>query len=164
LAKESEYEGRFTVTAKKPAAIKKLEGNPGKRPIQEEPEPRAGAPKPPADLSGEAFAEWCRIVPDLDAIGLLAKVDRGYLVAYCEAWASFNEARTEIAERGILIPGRDGGLVKNPAAQIMKDSMDAMLKFGAKFGLSPGDRARMGTAPKAEEPEGHEATVLSILS
>lgn len=153
-----------------PAALKILKGNPGKRPIKEEPNPTKGAPKPPADLKGEAFAEWSRIVPELNKIGILAVVDRAYLVGYCESWASFCEAREELNLNGVLITGRDGGLVRNPAAIVMKDSLDMMLKYGAKFGLSPGDRARLGRVPEKgeEEEQGGDseksARILSILS
>lgn len=138
-------------TIPKPKAQKELEGNPGNRPIKDEPEPRRGAPKPPTDLSPEAFAEWCRIVPDLDAIGLLCRVDRAYLVAYCESWAAFDEARVFLAEKGPLVEGRDGNMVKNPAAQVMRDAADLMLKYGSRFGLSPADRTRLGTLPEAPE-------------
>jgi P27 family predicted phage terminase small subunit len=145
--------------------LKQLKGNPGNRPIKEEPQVTMGAPTPPDDLKGEAFAEWSRIVPDLNRAGLLAEIDRGYLVAYCEAWASFCEARESLHENGALIAGRDGGVVRNPAAMVMKDSLDMMLKFGAKFGLSPIDRARLGKVPdRNDEDEGPGATLLSILS
>ena len=149
-----------------PAALKRLKGNPGNRPIKEEPSPTMGAPKPPADLAGEAFAEWSRIVPDLDKIGLLALVDRAYLVAYCEAWASFCEAREMLHDKGALVVGRDGGLVRNPAAMVMKDSLDLMLKYGAKFGLSPADRARLGRVPEKTDDDDDQslAPVLSLLS
>ena len=149
-----------------PAALKELKGNPGKRPIKEEPRPTMKAPKPPADLKGEAFAEWSRVVPELDRIGLLSVVDRAYLVGYCEAWASFCEAREELNENGVLVTGRDGGLVRNPAAIVMKDSLDMMLKYGAKFGLSPADRAKLGRVPDKEddEGEGENAVVLQLLS
>ena len=148
-----------------PAALKKLKGNPGNRPIQVEPEVTMKAPKPPDDLKGEAFAEWSRIVPELDRAGLLSVIDRAYLVGYCESWASFCEAREELHMNGALIQGRDGGLVRNPAAMVMKDSLDMMLKYGAKFGLSPIDRARLGKVPdKVSEEDSELAPVLSLLS
>jgi P27 family predicted phage terminase small subunit len=101
-------------------------------------------------------------VPELDGAGLLSPVDRGYLVAYCEAWATFCDAREDIAKRGTLIPGRGGDMVRSPAAVVMKDSMDAMLKFGAKFGLSPADRSRLAKVPVEDEPEDDPAA--GILS
>lgn len=147
----------------KPTALKILEGNPGQRKLNTtEPQPRAAAPLPPAQLVGEALAEWGRIVPELDRLGLLTVVDRAYLVAYCEAWATFDAARQAIAEYGPLVAGRDGGMVKNPAAQIMKDAADMMLKFGSRFGLSPADRTRLHVPVEADE--GPDGAVLNILS
>lgn len=151
--------------APEPAAIKELKGNPGKRPIKVEIQPTKGAPVPPADLKGEAFAEWARIVPELEKVGILCTIDRAYLVAYVEAWSAFCEARESLHTEGATIMGRDGGKVRNPAAVVMKDSLDMMLKFGAKFGLSPADRARLAKAP---EPEGSKddatAEAEAILS
>lgn len=145
----------------KPTRIKELNGNPGQRPLnKDEPKPRQGAPKPPPHLTGEALAEWGRIVPELDRIGLLTKVDRAYLIAYCEAWATFDEARQQISRDGILVPGR-GGMVRNPAAFVMKDAADMMLKFGSRFGLSPSDRTRLSVE---SDDDGEEATILSLLS
>lgn len=146
----------------KPSKLTELRGNPSKRKITREPEPPQGAPRPPADLTGEALAEWNRVVPELDRLGLVTVIDRAYLVAYCEAWASFNMARAALAEHGPLVAGRDGGLVKNPASQIVRDSADLMLKFGSRFGLSPSDRTRLSVAPKSED--GPDAQVLSLLS
>jgi P27 family predicted phage terminase small subunit len=146
-----------------PSKLVELKGNPSKKKLAgAEPEPRRGAPRPPADLKGEALAEWGRIVPELDRLGLLTLVDRAYLVAYCEAWASFNAAREALSEYGPLVAGRDGGLVKNPASQIMRDAADLMLKFGSRFGLSPSDRTRL-SVPSGHE-DGPDAQVLSLLS
>ncbi|MGW6571679.1 phage terminase small subunit P27 family [Streptomyces sp. NPDC054945] len=146
-----------------PSRLVELKGNPSKKKLNgSEPEPTRGAPRPPADLRGEALAEWGRIVPELDRLGLLSRVDRAYLVAYVEAWAVFNSAREAMAEYGPLVAGRDGGLVKNPAAQVLRDSADLMIKFGSRFGLSPSDRTRLSVAPESED--GPDAQVLSLLS
>ncbi|MFF7233960.1 phage terminase small subunit P27 family [Streptomyces sioyaensis] len=146
-----------------PTKLDKLRGNPSKKKLNEaEPEPTTGDLAPPADFEGEALAEWRRVVPELHRLGLVTVVDRAYLVAYCSAWSSFEEARQTLAERGPLVEGRDGNLVKNPAAQIMRDSADMMIKFGSRFGLSPSDRTRLSVAPR--EPEGPDAQVLSLLS
>jgi P27 family predicted phage terminase small subunit len=146
-----------------PSKLVELKGNPGKKKVSGvEPEPARGAPKPPADLSGEALAEWGRVVPELDRLGLITKVDRAYLVAYVEAWATFDSARAAMREYGPLVAGRDGGMVKNPAAQVMRDAADLMIKFGARFGLSPSDRTRLSVP---SEPEGGpDAQILSLLS
>lgn len=150
----------------KPTALKILEGNPGQRPIGEEPKPRSGAPLPPAHMSGEALAEWGRVVPDLDKIGMLAKVDRAYLVVYCEAWQAYCEASQALRDHGVVVKGREDTLVKNPAAQVMRDAADLMLKYGSRFGLSPSDRVKLAVQPAQDEgAEGSpERAALSLLS
>lgn len=57
----------------KPTALKILEGNPGKRPINEnEPIPPKGTVKCPTWLEPEAKKEWKRLAPSLEAMGVLA--------------------------------------------------------------------------------------------
>ena len=72
----------------KPTAVKKREGNPGKRPLNEkEPEFKAPevCPAAPAFLNEIARAEWDRVAPELFAQGLLKNPDIAALTAYCRA-------------------------------------------------------------------------------
>src|SRR5438309_572314 len=62
-----------------------------------------GRPKPPADLAGEARAEWDRLTAELEAAGLLCRVDRSALVELCRSWADVVECRRIIAAEGRLI-------------------------------------------------------------
>ena len=60
----------------KPTALKLLEGNPGKRPINEhEPIPPKGTVKCPTWLEPEAKKEWKRLAPSLEAMGVLTQAD-----------------------------------------------------------------------------------------
>ncbi|MCG5459633.1 phage terminase small subunit P27 family [Micromonospora sp. PSH03] len=139
---------------RKPANVKLLHGNPGNRSVTSSHNSTTGIPRPPADLKGEAFAEWCRITSYLAKVGKIELVDYAALVVYCSAWEMFDDARASFQEHGSLIPGRDGGLVKNPAAQIMRDASDTMLKFGGRFGFSPKDRQNLGiTSDDADEDD-----------
>ena len=48
----------------KPSAIKRTEGNPGKRPLNRyEPQPRTTVPRCPEHLDERAKKEWKRMVP-----------------------------------------------------------------------------------------------------
>src|SRR2546422_10688171 len=47
----------------------------------------AGAPPCPQGLNAAARAVWDEVVPELLAIGTLAKVDRGVLEGYCRMFA-----------------------------------------------------------------------------
>ena len=60
----------------KPTALKLLEGNPGKRPLNgREPVPPRAALKCPAWLLPEAKKEWKRLAPALEAMGVLTMAD-----------------------------------------------------------------------------------------
>lgn len=87
---------------KKPTTLKIAAGNPGKRPLNpREPKPKTDEPPMPLWLSERAQAEWRRIVPELLAIGLLARIDQAALASYCQAYAE-----AEIATRTIETEGR----------------------------------------------------------
>jgi P27 family predicted phage terminase small subunit len=121
-----------------------LTGNPGNRPLPEnEPQPAKGEPVKPPWLKGRAAAAWKEIVPELARIGLLTVVDGHALAVYCEAWATYVQASEIVRTEGILIESYRGGKAKNPAAQIMRDSADLMMKVGGQFGLTPATRTRL---------------------
>ncbi len=65
-----------------------------------EPALPAGAPSCPTWLDAEAKAEWKRQVAGLEAAGLVAKVDRALLTAWCRAWSTFVHASREIEQHG----------------------------------------------------------------
>lgn len=148
---------------RKPKEIAELEGNPGKRPYKDIPEPRRGAPKPPAWMTGEALAEWGRIVPELTAINLLSVVDRAALVAYCESWSTFVSATEDIETRGTIVEGRDGNMVRNPAVQMQRDALDQIKKWVAEFGLTPSARAKM-QLPSDHGADGEDAAVADLFA
>jgi len=74
-----------------------LHGNPGKRPLNtNEPQPELGIPELPTMLNGEALLEWHRITVELLQLGLMTKVDRAALAAYCQAWGRWVEAEEHL--------------------------------------------------------------------
>lgn len=149
----------------KPAALKLLAGNPGKRPVDGRTPPRklaAVAPDKPADLSPEAAAEWDRVVPELAAIGTLAAIDRAALVIYVTAWSDLAAATKLLeAEGDILrepIQSSRGEVVGerrklHPAVRLKREAFDRVRSMLAAFGLTPAARgvqaADGGTGPAA---------------
>ncbi|GIH10327.1 hypothetical protein Rhe02_83940 [Rhizocola hellebori] len=111
---------------------------------------KTAKPLPPSDLKGEAFAEWARITAFLE-VGHIESIDHAALVVYCSAWAMFDAARKAFETHGPLMVGRDGGLVKNPSAQIMNDAAKIMLSYEAKFGFTPRDRINLGISTNHPE-------------
>jgi phage terminase small subunit len=72
----------------KPTSLKVLQGNPGKRPLNEnEPKPPPRLPRSPEHLSEEAKKEWRRAGKFLFQLGLVSDIDRAAFAAYCQAWA-----------------------------------------------------------------------------
>ena len=72
----------------KPTRLKILAGNPGKRPLNDaEPVPAPGRPSCPAWVSKEGRAEWRRVTRELEALGLLARIDQATLACYCQSVA-----------------------------------------------------------------------------
>ena len=152
-----------------PTALKVLQGNPGKRPLnRREPKPPPTAPGCPTWLSIEAKAEWRRVVPVLDQLGMLTKVDRAALATYCEEWATFVYAQRLVHEHGITIKvhestSLDGQTLyfrptKNPALQVARDAADKVRQFASEFGLTPSARTRL------EIPEADDGELDSIFS
>lgn len=147
----------------KPRHLKILEGNPGKRALKDEPRPTPRPPKPPTWLSKEAAAEWKRLVPELDRVGLLTLVDRAALAAYCEAWSTHKEAVGDVKRNGIKLEiererfsrngdslGVDVIVVPNPAVKVQKEMASLMRGYMAEFGLTPYSRSRL-SPPELEE-------------
>lgn len=131
----------------KPTALKKLEGNPGKRKLnQNEPQPDAGRPDMPAGLSGAARAEWKRVVPVLEQMGVLTSADGTALAAYCSSYALWMQAERHIAKFGAVFAIVDDEtgqslLKQNPSLRIRSDALRLMNTFMSKFGLDPKSRA-----------------------
>ena len=152
-----------------PTSLKVIRGNPGKRPLNKnEPKPTLGAPGCPTWLSIEAKAEWRRVVPKLDELGMLTKVDRAALATYCEAWATFVYAQREVHTHGIVVMAvetmsEDGSRIyvkptKNPAIIVARDAANLIRQFCAEFGLTPSARTRL------ELPEAEDDDATSIFS
>lgn len=146
----------------KPTKLKILAGNPGRRPLpKNEPQPRVGAPSCPAWLSGEAKAEWRRIVKELEPIGLVTMVDRAALSAYCQAWAELREATRQLDREGRVIESpvfnrsgdKTGTLKKlHPAVRLQRDAFTRVKQFLVEFGLSPASRPKLAGTWSADKP------------
>lgn len=130
--------------APQPTALKLIKGNPGQRALNDaEPVPPAIPVGKPDWLSPMASAEWDRVAPQLEKMRILSDVDVMPLAAYCEAVGRFIEASRILETQGALVLGYRGSLVKNPAAQIVKDALADMKALAQEFGMTPSSRSRV---------------------
>lgn len=129
---------------KTPTALRVLKGNPSRRPLPKaEPAPTKGAPNEPTWLDPEGKAEWRRIVPALDKIGMLTQVDRAGLAAYCSTWSMFVAARRAVEREGTTIVTDKGQVVTNPDANLVVKLAATIRAYCQEFGLTPSARGRM---------------------
>src|SRR5574337_42546 len=135
----------------KPTAIKELEGNPGKRPLnRDEPQPNKVAPEMPKGMAKAAQREWRRIVPKLLKLGLLSEIDGKSLSSYCDAVAIIEAARKQIKEhrqyyvshyefKGEIVVGE---IKTNPAVADLLKATAMKKSFEIEFGLTPASRTK----------------------
>ena len=128
----------------KPTALKILEGNPGKRPLNEnEPIPPKGTVKCPTWLEPEAKKEWKRLAPSLEAMGVLTQADLTAFAGYCQAYARWKEAEEFITQHGSIVKTPSGYWQTVPQVSIAQTYLKIMNKLAEQFGLTPSSRSRI---------------------
>ncbi len=137
----------------KPTSLKKLEGNPGKRPLNlNEPIPQSIAPECPSWLLAEAKKEWKRLASELEKLGLLTALDKVAFECYCQSYAKWKKAEKFLKKHGttIKIPQKDeyGEVIsikvkKFPEVSIANECLVQIKAFASEFGLTPSSRGRV---------------------
>jgi len=137
---------------KKPAALKVIEGNPGKKRIPTEPIPPEGMPTQPEFLDDYARTEWDRIVDGLYAMKVLAEIDQQVLAAYCTAYSRWRHAEDELQKlsaKGGTIAGLvqktiSGNWIQQPLIGIANKAAGDMVRYASEFGIGAAARAKLG--------------------
>jgi P27 family predicted phage terminase small subunit len=155
-----------------PTHLKVITGNRGKRPLNAaEPTPEQVIPPVPVHLSDEAKAEWERVAVELQQLGLLTRIDRAALAAYCQAYADWVEAEAQIKRFGKVIKSpmrtvtrraRDGSEItetsggyplQSPFLAIRNKALELMHRFAVEFGMTPSARSRVSANGQAFEDD-----------
>ena len=146
----------------KPAALKALEGNPGKRALDLSAgvNPRVEVPSAPRHLGKEARNEWVRITPVLEELGLISGLDRAALALYCQAVGRLSELETAFAGMvaRLVATGVDycdavyqasysvtpsGYAQQSVIIQLLGKHREQVNRYLMHFGLSPAARGRV---------------------
>ena len=141
-----------------PTAIKELEGNPGKRPLNaKEPKPVKKAPACPKWLEPGAKKEWRRLSKQLEQLGVLTELDMASFAAYCQAYARYKEAEEFITQHGSIVKTPSGYWQQVPQVAQAQTYSKIMLRLAEQFGLTPSARSRIiaggGDSAPADEME-----------
>ena len=129
----------------KPTALKLLDGNPGKRRINDrEPSPPAGIPEAPGWFDDEARAEWFRISKILDDMGVLSLADHAALETYCTIYSRWVKAEAQVRKYGTIVKSPDKGFpMTSPYLTVANQALEALRKLAVEFGLTPSSRSRI---------------------
>ena len=111
-----------------------------------------GVPSCPSFLDREAKAEWRRTTLLLKTMGLLTKVDRGAMAAYCEAWSEFVALSAQVRKSGHVSVTDNGNEVQHPLVGAKNKASERMLKVACQFGMTPSARTKITTENKKTDP------------
>ena len=143
-----------------PTAIKELEGNPGKRKLNDkEPKPLKKAPSCPKWLENEAKKEWRRLSKKMEMMGVLTEVDMAAFAGYCQAYARWKEAEEFITQHGTIVKTPSGYWQQVPQVTISHANQKIMLQAAAEFGLTPSARSRI-IAGNASQDQASEMDMI----
>lgn len=141
---------------RKPTPLRKLEGNAGKRPLNEnEPQPT------PVDVEGLVTPEWIEsdpdaiylwntVAPELARLGLLTVIDVPLLSAACERWSLYRRSSRRL--RSLTMRTKANGATKRPEVEISNQALSIIRQILADFGVGPAHRTRLGV-PDAAPPD-----------
>lgn len=135
---------------KKPAAVKELTGNPGKRKINHGPAV-THRPKPPSSLNPGALAVWKRLVAVMpDAVYLAS--DEAVMAEYCIVTAQLRQCDADTAKNGLYSPGSAGQLAIAPWVKLAISLRPQLISLAQRLGLDPISRQNI-ESPEADEEE-----------
>jgi P27 family predicted phage terminase small subunit len=148
----------------KPTHLKVIEGNPGKRRLNKrEPRPDPAIPEAPEGLEGEALEEWGKVAPELYRLGVLSRLDKAVLAAYCHAYARYMAAERILAEmakrspqaKALMIQTTNGNWVQNPLVGTANQAAISMVRYAAELGMTPSARSKIEAGPTPPESKFH---------
>jgi P27 family predicted phage terminase small subunit len=138
-----------------PTQLKVVRGNPGKRALHVEDEPKTPVLDDDADipafLSESAREHWGVVSEQLREAKLLGRVDSHALGLYCEAFARYVSANAHIAKHGpVVVSPRSGYPVQSPYLAIANKAHEQMCKLLIEFGMTPSSRSRVSKVDNNE--------------
>lgn len=139
----------------KPTALKLAQGNAGHRPLnKEEPKAPNGLPQWPTEIKDKtAQQRWFSLIPELEEMGVVSKIDRDALVMYCLCYSKLVRAHKKM-EKADLIVNIGGSPQHHPYLSVINKAIEQLRKLGAEFGLTPSSRSGLHVLPKAGEKTG----------
>ncbi len=145
---------------RKPTAISRLDGNPGKRPLNgSEPAPNVGIGKPSAHLDKTARKVFRELSAKLIGIGLLTEVDQAIFELHCQAQSDVARLTEEIRSEGEVLT-ENGGAKMNPKCRLLRAAQEVLRQTARDMGLTPEVRSKLHVSMPTKAPG---SDVLSFI-
>lgn len=109
----------------------------------------------PVELAGDAvaLAEWTRLHALLTDSGVMTEGDRTAVIAVCQQWSLYRQAREKLATSGLVVKAQSGYPMPNPYIAIASKALVHCEKLWAELGLTPSARTRVrGRAKEQARP------------
>ena len=146
--------------ARTPTSVLKTRGSWRAKARKGEPQPKKGRPRCPRWIKPEARRAWRELIPQLEMMKVLTKIDKNALVRYCQTLAMWREAHEFLQKHGTVYSERDSGgkvtgLREYPQVARVLRLSEALLRLEKQFGLTPAARASLSIdvgPPKEDSP------------
>lgn len=139
-----------------PTAIKRLRGNPGRRPIDDaEPHPELFEhfPRPPKELNEDGRAFWMREGRQFWQSGCLTRSDVAAFTALCRTYARYINFHREVERTGYVLRGRFNDPVISPFEKLLERAHQELIEGLREFGGTPVSRVRVKAAGQGDAGE-----------
>jgi P27 family predicted phage terminase small subunit len=135
-----------------PTHLKRLNGNPGKRPLNDkEPVPEGELHAAPPWMSDSQREGWAHAIVN-SPHGLLKVLDRSVLAIWVVAEDLHREAAEKITQYGLLTKSPNAGLpLQSPYLAILNKQAQIMLKAAGELGFTPSSRSRVQVIPDGSD-------------
>jgi P27 family predicted phage terminase small subunit len=138
----------------KPTYLKLVTNTPRKhRSPNNEPTPERAIPSMPPELSDDAKAEWALVSADLHRLGLLTRIDRAVLSAYCAScgrWTSAERELRKLDASALLVKTKLGNVIQHPLIGVANKAAHDMVRYATELGMTPSARARISVPAPAD--------------
>lgn len=141
-----------------PTPLRKLDGNPGKRPMNEdEPEFEVADASlaPPFELDQYGMELWTELYPKLIGARVMTVADRMMFAAACEQWSIYRRA-TRAVRRGLVQRTASNGRTIKPEVSAAKGALRDVFDLLREWGVGASSRSRIKVPLQGEEADPFE--------
>jgi P27 family predicted phage terminase small subunit len=112
-------------------------------------------------LSPDAAAHWPTVAEQLEAAGVLTRLDQSALALYCEVFARWRRATDHVVEHGPVIVSPSGLSTRSPHLVIADRAFEQMVKLLTEFAMTPSSRSRVSKVRPDKPPVNWRAALLT---